>query len=432
MNAGDPSWIALVPPKAPPMAAQRHQILFPGGAQRHQILFIVMTILIDAIGVGLILPVLPRLLMTVGGIALPHAIEIGAYMGLATAFASFIGAPVIGNLSDAFGRRTVLLVALGGLVLDYLLLATAPTLTLIFVGRILSGLFGGSYGAAQASIADITSPEDRARNFGMVGAAFGVGFVLGPAIGGLLTTLSPRAPFYAAAGLALLNFLYGMFLFPDTLKPENRRPFTIARANPLGAWRVLRANPGMTGLAGVLLLWQLASLVYPLTWSFYGIAQLHWTDRQIGVSLAVVGVVIAVSQSTITGRVVRKLGERDAASLGMVGAASGYLAYAFVTSTWMAYALMLTIIAQALVQPSLLAMLSRRATPQTQGEVQGIAAMTMGVGSIIGPLALTRPMAFFSGGGAPVHFPGVAFLIAAVVAVAAMLVLRGLPKASQA
>lgn len=419
------------------MAAPRHQTLAPGAAQRHQILFIVMTILIDAIGVGLILPVLPRLLMNVGGMALPQAIAIGAWMGLGTAFASFIGAPVIGNLSDALGRRTVLLVALGGLVLDYLLLATAPTLTLIFVGRILSGLFGGSYGAAQASIADITSPEDRARNFGLVGAAFGVGFVLGPAIGGLLTTLSPRAPFYAACGLALLNFLYGLFLFPDTLKPENRRVFSIARANPLGAWRVLRVDsqkngPGMTGIAVVLLLWQLASLVYPLTWSFYGIAQLHWTDRMIGVSLAVVGVVIAVSQGAITGRVVKRLGERNAASLGMVAAATGYATYAFVTSTWLAYAAMISIVGQALVQPSLMSLLSRRATPQTQGEVQGIAAMTMGLGSLLGPLVLTRPMAFFTGDKAPVHFPGVAFLIAAVVAVVAMLVLRGLPRASEA
>ena len=412
------------------MAAPPHQTLAPGAAQRHQILFIVMTILIDAIGVGLILPVLPRLLMNVGGIALPQAISIGAWMGLATAFASFIGAPVIGNLSDALGRRTVLLVALGGLVLDYLLLATAPTLTLIFVGRILSGLFGGSYGAAQASIADITSPEDRARNFGLVGAAFGVGFVLGPAIGGLLTTLSPRAPFYAACGLALLNFLYGLVLFPDTLKRENRRAFSIARANPLGAWRVLRVNSGMTGIAVVLLLWQLASLVYPLTWSFYGIAQLHWTDRMIGVSLAVVGVVIAVSQGAITGRVVKRLGERNAASLGMVAAATGYATYAFVTSTWLAYAAMISIVGQALVQPSLMSLLSRRATPQTQGEVQGIAAMTMGLGSLLGPLVLTRPMAFFTGDKAPVHFPGVAFLIASVVALAAVAVLRALPRAS--
>lgn len=412
-------------------AAQRHQILFPRAAQRHQILFIVATILIDAIGVGLIIPVLPRLLMTVGAIALPRAIEIGAWMGLATAFASFIGAPIIGNLSDALGRRTVLLVALGGLVLDYLLLATAPTLALIFVGRVLSGLFGGSYGAAQASIADITRPEDRARNFGMVGAAFGIGFVLGPALGGLLTTLSPRAPFYAAAGLALLNLLYGLFLFPDTLKPENRRPFALARANPLGAWRVMRASPGMTGVAAVLLLWQLASLVYPLTWSFYGIAQLHWTDRMIGISLAAVGVVIALSQGLVTGRAVKALGERNAASLGMVGAATGYVAYAFITTTWLAYAAMLSIVAQALVQPSLMAMLSRRATPQTQGEVQGIAAMTMGLGSLLGPLVLTRPMAFFTGGGAPVHFPGVAFLIAAVVALVAVAVLRGLPRASE-
>lgn len=393
-------------------------------AQRHQILFIVATILIDAIGVGLIMPVLPRLFMSVGHITLPQTISIGSWMGLATALATFIGAPIIGNLSDAYGRRTVLLVALAGMVFDYLLLATAPTIGLLFVGRVLSGLLGGSYGAAQASIADITGPENRARNFGFVGAAFGVGFVLGPAIGGLLTTLSPRAPFYAACGLAALNFVYGLVLFPDTLKPANRRPFTLARANPFGAWQVLRAHPGMGGVAAVLLLWQLATLVYPLTWSFYTIAQLHWTDRQIGVSLAAVGVVIAVSQSLVTGRVVRKLGERDAASLGMIGAALGYIAYAFITRGWMAYALMLTVMAQALVQPSLLAMLSRRATPQTQGEVQGIAAMMMGLGSLLGPLVLTRPMAEFTRPDAPVRFPGVAFAIATVVAVAALVVLR--------
>lgn len=401
-------------------------------AQRHQILFIVATILIDAIGVGLIMPVLPRLLMNVGHIALPQAIGIGSWMGLATAAATFIGAPIIGNLSDAYGRRTVLLVALGGMVLDYLLLATAPTLGLLFVGRVLSGLLGGSYGAAQASIADITGPENRARNFGFVGAAFGVGFVLGPAIGGLLTTLSPRAPFYAACALAALNFVYGLVLFPDTLKPENRRPFTLARANPFGAWRMLKAHPGMGGIAGVLLLWQLATLVYPLTWSFYAIAQLHWTDRQIGVSLAVVGVVIAISQGAITGRVVRRLGERKAASIGMLGAAAGYVAYAFITQTWMAYVLMLSVVTQALVQPSLLAILSRRATPQTQGEVQGIAAMMMGMGSLMGPLVLTRPLAEFTAADASVHFPGVAFLIAACVAVLAFGVLQSLPRAKEA
>jgi MFS transporter, DHA1 family, tetracycline resistance protein len=395
----------------------------------HAAAFILVTIFIDAIGFGLIMPVLPRLLMNVGGIELPRAITIGAWMGLAMAVASFVAAPVMGNLSDRFGRRPVLLIALGGLAIDYLLLAVAHALPLIFLGRVLSGMFGGSYGPAQAAIADITTPEDRAKTFGFVSAAFGVGFVAGPAIGGLLSDFGDRAPFYVASAMAALNFLYGLTVFPETLKPENRRPFDWRRANPLGAWKAAKAAPGMVQAAVVLLLWQIASLVYPMTWSFWAIAQLDWSDRMIGLSLAAVGVVIAVSQVFITGPAVKRFGERDAAAIGLVAAISGFIAYAFVQVTWQAYLVMGFIALQSLVQPSLMAMLSRRATPETQGETQGISSMTMGIGSIVAPLVLTQPMAWFTGSDAPVHFPGAAFAIAACFGLVGLILLRRLPRA---
>jgi DHA1 family tetracycline resistance protein-like MFS transporter len=399
-------------------------------APRHVIPFILVTIFIDSIGFGLIMPVLPQLMMTIGRFDISEATELGAWMGLTMAIASFFAAPVLGNLSDRYGRRPVLLIALFGLVLDYLLLAFAQTLPLVFLGRVLSGLFGGSFGPAQASIADVTGPEDRAKTFSLVSAAFGVGFITGPALGGLLGEWGVRAPFLAAAGLAGLNFIYGLIFFPDTLRPENRRPFTLARANPLGAWRALRATPGMLGVAVVLTLWQIASLVYPLTWSFWGIAQLGWSSGMLGLSFAVVGLAIAFSQMTLTGPVVRKLGERDAASLGLIGATIGFIAYAFTSSTWMAFALIACIAAQSLVQPSLMAMLSRRATADTQGEVQGISAMAMGIGSIIAPLVLTHPLAWFTAPNAPIRFAGAAFAIAALFGLAALAMLRRLPRAS--
>jgi MFS transporter, DHA1 family, tetracycline resistance protein len=399
--------------------------------QRHSVAFVLLTILIDSIGFGLIMPVLPRLMMEVGQFQLADAIALGAWMGLAMAIASFVAAPILGNLSDAVGRRPVLLVSLAGLALDYLLLAVAGTIPLIFLARVLSGVFGGSFGAAQAAIADITAPEERARNFGLVGAAFGIGFTMGPALGGLLSEFGPRAPFIAAAVLAGLNFFYGLVFFPDTLRPENRRPFLLARANPLGAWRTMRTLPGMTRAAMVLLAWQIASLVYPLTWSFYGIAKFGWSDRMIGISLAVVGIVIALSQSFFTGPMVKRFGERDAASIGLIGATTGFVGFAFVASTAAAFAMMVFIALQSLVQPSLMAILSRRGTADTQGEVQGIAAMIMGLGSMLAPLLLTWPMAKFTGSEALVHFPGAPYIVAGLFGILALAQLRRLPRATQ-
>ncbi len=396
--------------------------------QGQAVFFVLATIFIDAVGFGLIIPVLPRLLMNVGGLNLAQAIELGAWMGLAIALATFLAAPVLGNLSDRVGRRPVLLMALAGLALDYLLLAVADTITLIFIGRVLSGALGGSYAPAQAAIADVTTPDQRARNFGYVSAAFGIGFVAGPALGGLLTQFGDRAPFYAASALAALNFLYGMTVFPETLKPEHRRPFHWRRANPLGALAAARAAPGMMQAALVLVLWQIASLVYPLTWSFYAIAQFGWSNLMIGASLAAFGVVIAASQWLLTGPAVQRFGERDAATIGLLGAIAGFVGYAFAQATWQAYAIMIFVAVQSLVQPSLMAMLSKRATPDTQGEVQGIAAMTLGVGSIVAPLLLTGTMAAFTRDDAVFRFPGAAFLVSALFGLAALTMLRKLPK----
>ena len=394
----------------------------------HALRFVMITILLDAMGFGLIMPVLPRLLMRVGSLPLDAAINAGAWMSLAMAAASFIAAPVLGNLSDALGRRKVLLIALAGLAANYLVLALAGSLAMIIFGRVLTGLFGGSYGPAQAAVADITSPDDRAKTFGMVSAAFGIGFIAGPALGGLLSGCGDTAPFYAALALALANFLYGLWLFPETLKPELRRPFSLARANPFGAWKTAAASQGMRRIALVLLLWQVASLVYPLTWSFWAIAQLGWSDQMIGLSFALVGITIALSQVFLTGRAVKRLGERNAAQLGMIGAAAGFIGYALCGSTLVAGLLMVAIAIQSLVQPSLMAMLSRRADAAQQGEIQGLAAMIMGLGSIIGPVLLVKPMAWFTSPAAPIHFPGIAFAIAALVTIGAIALLRTTPR----
>ena len=394
---------------------------------RRGIPFILTTIFIDSVGFGVIMPVLPKLVMEIGRVEIADAIAIGAWLGLVMAACTFFAAPILGNMSDRFGRRPILLIALAGLAVDYVLLAVAHTLPIFFFARAISGVFGGSFAAAQAAIADITPTELRARNFSMVGAAFGIGFVAGPAIGGLLGDMDPRTPFYVASGLAAVNFLYGLTLFPETLPRERRRSFEWRQANPLGALRAARAAPGTPAIAVVLTLWQIASLVYPLTWSFYGIAQLGWSSRMIGLSLTAVGAVIAVSQFLITGPMVKRFGERDAASIGLIFAVIGYITYAFINHTWMAFAVMTVIALQSPVQPSLMAMLSRRATPETQGEIQGIAAMAMGVGSLIAPIVLIGTMGYFTGPDAPLRFPGAAFVVAAVFGVAALVMVRRLP-----
>ena len=254
----------------------------PGRSAVH---FILLAVLIDAIGFGIVMPVLPGIVMTLGHVDLPAATRIGGWLAVVYAGVQFLGGPLVGNLGDRFGRRPVLLGALAGFAIDYALMGFAPTLGWLFVGRAFAGFFGASFGPAGAALADISAPEERARYYGMLGAAFGIGFVVGPAIGGLLGEVSPRAPFHAAAALAALNFLFGLFVFPETLADENRRPFSLARANPVGAFRALGKLHGVLPLLTAAFFWNLATMIYPTVWSFYAIAAFGWTAVSLVVGL---------------------------------------------------------------------------------------------------------------------------------------------------
>ena len=385
--------------------------------------FIIATILIDAIGFGIVIPVLPRLVMQLGHVDLPQATWIGGWLSIVYAIMQFLCGPLAGNLGDRFGRRPVLLLSLAGLSVDYMIMGFAPDLMWLFVGRLLAGIFGASFSPATAALADITDPANRAKSFGLVGAAFGIGFIIGPAIGGMLGEMSRHAPFYAAAALAGANFLFGLIFFPETLKPENRRAFSLARANPVGALLAARKLKGVLGLAGILLLWNVASMIYPATWSYFAIAQYGWSTGMIGFSLACAGVSMALVQVKVLGPVVSRFRERRAAMIGTAVAASGYLLYAFVPYGGLALLVIIYTAFQALVQPSITALMSQRAPADAQGEMQGFIGSLNAIGAIAGPLLFNPALAFFTGPSAPIHFPGAAFVIAALFAAAAFVAL---------
>lgn len=385
--------------------------------------FIVATILIDAIGFGIVIPVLPRLVMQLGHLNLADATRMGGWLAAVYALMQFLCGPLAGNLGDRFGRRPVLLLSLLGLATDYLLLGFAPSLAWLFAGRLIAGIFGASFSPATAALADITAPDERAKRFGLVGAAFGVGFIVGPAVGGLLGELSPRAPFYAAAILAGMNFIFGFFNFPETLPVERRRAFSLSRANPVGALLAARKLRGVLGLAGILLLWNVASMVYPATWAYFGIAQYGWSNGMIGASLALAGVSMTVVQVKILGPVVSRFRERRTAMIGTAAAAACYMGYALVPFAWFGLIMIVVSALQALVQPSLTALMSQRAPADAQGEMQGFIGSLNAIGSIAGPLLFNPTLAWFTAPNAPVHFPGAAFVIAATFALLAFLAL---------
>lgn len=386
-------------------------------------IFIVATILIDAIGFGIIIPVLPRLVMEVGRLDLADATRMGGWIATAYALMQFLCGPLAGNLGDRFGRRPVLLLALAGLAVDYVVMGFAPTLAWLFAGRLIAGVFGASFSPATAALADITAPEDRAKSFGLVGAAFGLGFIIGPALGGLLGEFGHRMPFYAAGLLCAVNFLFGLLFFPETLPAERRRPFSLARANPVGALLAARKLRGVLGLAGILLLWNVASMVYPATWSYFAIAQYGWSNGMIGLSLALAGLSMLVVQGVVLGHVIKRMRERRTAMIGTAVAAAGYLCYALIPYAWFGLIVVMVTALQALVQPSVTALMSKRAPADAQGEMQGFIGSLNSVGAIAAPLLLNPALAYFTAPEAPVHFPGAAFVIASAFAFAAFLCL---------
>ena len=394
--------------------------------------FVLATMLVNSIGFGIIIPSFPQLVMSLGHASLSRATAIGGLLSLTYALFQFLVGPVMGNLSDRFGRRLVLLGSLFGFAVDFVVMAFAPTLAWLFAARMLTGVFGASNGPSQSVIADITAPDERSRLFGYISAAFGVGFVAGPAIGGLLAEISFRMPFYAAGALALANFLYGLFALPETLAAENRRPFDWKRANPVGALFALRKLPGLLPISAVYFMWQLASLIYPMTWAYFTIGRYGWSNTMIGLSLALMGATMAVTQIFLSARIIARIGERRTATIGMIGGAMGMAAFAITTNGWLAFAMMPLIAVQSLVHPCLTAMMSRRADATNQGEVQGFASSVMAVGSIIAPVIFNPALAWFTGPRAPFQFYGIAFVIAAVFALIGLAILVSLAPAGRA
>jgi MFS transporter, DHA1 family, tetracycline resistance protein len=385
----------------------------PQPRSRNPVIFVLLTVLIDTIGFGIIMPVSPQLIMQIAGVELSEAAKLGGHLLVVFAALQFVSGPILGNLSDRFGRRPVLLVSLVAFSFNYALMGFAQSLTWLFLGRALTGIAGAIYGPANAYVADITPPERRAANFGLIGAMFGLGFILGPALGGLLGKIGPRAPFFAAAGLAAVNFVYGVLVLPESLPKERRRPFDLKRANPLGTLVSLRSAPHVLGFAWVAFCWQLAFHVYPSTWSFFTIAKFKLDPIEIGGTLALSGLSMTVVQGLLTGRIVARIGEKRAAPIGFLVGSAAFLSYAFMTQKWMLYPVLALGGMQGIAMPSLNALMSRELGPDRQGELSGALASIMGLSSIVGPYVLTQTMAYYSSPSAPVYFPGAAFVLAA-------------------
>ena len=395
-----------------------------GGARKRAVIFIFITLLVDTIGFGIVLPVLPALIMQLTGEGLGAAAAYGGWLSFVFAAMQFFCAPLLGNLSDRFGRRPVLLFSLFALGLDYIVMGFAPQLSWLFAGRLIAGVAGASYAPAYAYIADVCPPEKRAQNFGLLGAAFGFGFILGPAIGGLLGTFGPRTPFFVAAAIALLNVTFGFFALPESLPPESRRAFAWSRANPLGTLKQMRKYPVVLGLAAAAFLWQLGHQVLPSVWAFYTMLKFDWSVAAVGYSLAAAGVVMAISQGALTRVLIPALGgERRAALVGLLAGAAVYLCYAFSSQGWMMYVGLLLWSIGGLAWPSMNALMSQQIPATSQGELQGGLASLSSLSAILGPPMMTQLFGYFAGATAPIHFPGAPFAAAALLACASAFIL---------
>jgi MFS transporter, DHA1 family, tetracycline resistance protein len=384
-----------------------------GNANRHALAFIFVTILIDSIGLGIILPILPKLIATLAHTGLDAAAGYGAWLSFAYAGMQFLFAPLLGSLSDRFGRRPVLILSLCGICVDYAIMGFAPSIVWLFVGRTLAGMAGASFTTAAAYIADVTPQERRAQNFGLIGAGFGLGFVLGPALGGIIGEYGVRLPFFVSAGLAAANALYGFFVLKESLTPEHRRKFAIWRANPLGALLALRRFPVVLPLCGVLVLMRLAHDANPAVWSYYTMLKFHWTPSQVGTSLMAVGAVVTVSYMLLP-RLINRIGETRSVYLGLAGGAAAFTGYAFAAQSWMMYAWMLPFALVALVMPSISAIMSKEVGPAEQGGLQGATTSIGSLTSVGAPLLMGHLFAYFASPAAPVQFPGAAFAAAAL------------------
>lgn len=388
---------------------------------RHAFAFVFITSLLDSIGFGIVIPVLPSLLMELSGQDVSGAVLYGGALLFVYAFMQFLFAPVIGNLSDHYGRRPVLLLCLFVFGIDYLIMGFAPSLTWLFIGRIMAGVSGATYGTSNAYVADITPEDKRAQAFGLLGVTFGLGFIIGPSIGGIIGgAFGTRAPFFLAAGITFANLIYGYLVLPETLAPEKRRAFTLKRANPIGTFRAMSQYPLVIGLMGAIVFYQIAHDANPSTWSYYTIEKFGWGPTEIGYSLAAVGLCMALVQGGLIRVIIPRLGEFKTAVVGLGFASFGFLGFGLATSGWMLYAFMVPFALMGLVMPALRSIMSAALPDNAQGELSGAISSLASLVAIIAPLFMTQLFGYFTSERAPFHFPGAPFVTAAFLCLIAL------------
>jgi DHA1 family tetracycline resistance protein-like MFS transporter len=389
---------------------------------RRGLSLVFMIMFLDVIGIAIIMPVLPTYLRELTGDDISQAAIDGGWLLLVYSGMQFLFAPLIGNLSDRFGRRPVLLACIATFAVDNLICALATSYWMLFIGRVLAGISGASFGTAAAYIADVSTDETRAKNFGLMGIAFGTGFALGPVIGGLLGEFGPRIPFYGAAVLAFANFVAACFLLPESHAAENRRRFDLARANPLGALLQMRNHPGVLWVGLVFFCYWLAHAAYPAVWSFVSAYRYGWSEGQIGLSLGIFGIGGAVVMALVLPRTVPRLGEFRTAAVGLLFAALGLAGYAASWEGWMIYAVIVLTALESLADPPLRSIASARVPASAQGELQGALTSVSSFTTIIGPLVFTQVFSHFTGPSAPVVFAGAPYALAAVILLAGLVI----------
>ena len=377
--------------------------------------FIFITMLIDITGWGIIIPVIPKLIQELINGDVSEAAKIGGWLTFAYAITQFIFAPFIGNLSDKFGRRPIILLSLFAFSMDYLLLAFAPTITWLFIGRIIAGISGASITTASAYIADVSTPENRAKNFGMIGAAFGLGFIIGPVIGGLLGQYGSRVPFYAAAVLCLLNFLYGYFILPESLSKDNRREFSLKRANPIGAFLNLKKYPQLIGLVISIFLLYTASHAVHSNWSYFTIYKFNWDEKMVGISLGAIGLLVGIVQGGLIRVINPKLGNEKSIYVGMALYTIGMFLFATATQSWMMFTFLIPYCLGGIAGPAMQAVISSQVPANEQGEIQGTLSSLMSASAIVGPPMMSTVFYYFTHKEAPFQFAGAPFVLGGIL-----------------
>jgi len=384
-------------------------------AKKAAVGFIFITLLIDITGWGIILPVVPKLVGELIHSDITEAAKYGGWLGFAYAFTQFICAPMVGNLSDRYGRRPILLISLLGFGLDYLFLALAPSIGWLFVGRILAGLTGASISTASSYIADVSTDETRTKNFGLIGAAFGLGFIIGPILGGLLGHYGARIPFYVASVLCLLNFIYGYFILPESLDETKRRPFEWRRANPIGSLKLLAKHPKISSLVIALILVYIGLQAVQSNWHFFTMYKFDWSERIVGISLGVLGLLLGLVQGVLIRWTTPKLGEQKSIYYGLMFYALGLFLFSFAAEGWMMMLFLIPYSLGGICGPSLQSMISKRIPANQQGEPQGALTSLVSATSVVGPPMMTNLFYYFTHDKAPFKFSGAPFLLASML-----------------